>query len=197
MPTRRERRIHMEAHPVFLDTVTRHFHEIQVCPIVIVEDQPCSNSSLSVQETQMRASFSVGDKIDPLTIAGIARTPGRVQTETHISSCIKTDSETFAARRIPDDQPRRGRHAIEVVADWCAKYDAIASGPILDDYLPGSYHIGYARGAQESGGQERDSGDSHHDGETVNPMQLTLKMGNSIVQLAVSHTLLLWKALSR
>jgi len=38
---------------MLLDAVARHSHEVQVCAIVIVEDDPGSYPSLPVQQPQM------------------------------------------------------------------------------------------------------------------------------------------------
>ena len=68
----------MKAQSMSLDAVARHFHEVQVHPIVNFEDHSGSDPCSSIQEPYIGASFSVGHKIDPLAIAGIACASGCV-----------------------------------------------------------------------------------------------------------------------
>jgi hypothetical protein len=53
MPALLERRINTKAQSMLLDAVAGDFHKVQVCAIVIVQDDPGSYPGLPVQQPQM------------------------------------------------------------------------------------------------------------------------------------------------
>jgi hypothetical protein len=165
-----EGRINTKAQSMLLDAVARHLHEVQICAIVIVEDDPGSDSRLSVQQPQMCATIGIGHKVDTLAIAWIARTAGSVQPQAHVPARIEADAEALAAGSIPDDHPCCGGDAIEVVADGRAQDDSGTAGTVFNDELAGSKHIGRTRSAQECGGDEDNARDAYDSRERAKPL---------------------------